>query len=150
MILKLKDVCLWRIRDFICLEFCEIVSKRIGNSISDYIVTYVPRSARSKRTKGHDQSEELAKKFSELNHAEFRSLLVNKGAVKQKTLNRQERIDNARKNFCANKEYIHCALNKNIIIIDDVITTGASICSCSRILRENGAKRIIALTIAKT
>ena len=40
--------------------------------------------------------------------------------------------------------------DKNIIIIDDVFTTGATINECSKILKLNGAKNITAIVLAKT
>ena len=39
--------------------------------------------------------------------------------------------------------------NKNVIIFDDILTTGATANECARILKENGAKKILVLTIAK-
>ena len=40
--------------------------------------------------------------------------------------------------------------NKNIILIDDVMTTGATISDCKYILKKSGAIQIIVLTIAKS
>ena len=40
--------------------------------------------------------------------------------------------------------------NKVVILIDDVMTTGSTINECKKILKNNGAKRIIVLTIAKS
>ena len=37
-----------------------------------------------------------------------------------------------------------------VILIDDVMTTGSTINECKKILKNNGAKRIIVLTIAKS
>ena len=37
---------------------------------------------------------------------------------------------------------------KRILVIDDVITTGATVAECSKILKENGAKLVFALSIA--
>jgi len=39
--------------------------------------------------------------------------------------------------------------NKKILLFDDVFTTGSTTNECSRILKENGAKKIGVLTIAK-
>jgi predicted amidophosphoribosyltransferase len=37
---------------------------------------------------------------------------------------------------------------ESIVIIDDVYTTGSTVSACARILRENGAKDVLALVIA--
>ncbi len=40
--------------------------------------------------------------------------------------------------------------NKTILLVDDVYTTGATTQECKKILLENGAKKIIIVTIAKS
>ena len=40
-------------------------------------------------------------------------------------------------------------INKNVIIFDDIYTTGNTVNECARILKENGANKIGILTIAK-
>ncbi len=37
---------------------------------------------------------------------------------------------------------------RDILLVDDIFTTGATMMECARVLRENGAKRILALTLA--
>ena len=43
-----------------------------------------------------------------------------------------------------------CEKNKNVILIDDVMTTGATINECKYILKKSGVKQITVLTIAKS
>ena len=38
---------------------------------------------------------------------------------------------------------------KNILLIDDIYTTGATVNECSRVLKKNGANNIIVATVAK-
>ena len=40
--------------------------------------------------------------------------------------------------------------NKRVLLIDDVMTTGATIGECTKILKKSGVKEIIVLTIAKS
>ena len=42
------------------------------------------------------------------------------------------------------------AKDKNILIIDDVFTTGSTINECAKTLKRKGVKKVFALTIAKT
>ena len=43
-----------------------------------------------------------------------------------------------------------CVNNKNVIIIDDVFTTGATINECSKVLKLNGARSVVAVVLAIT
>ena len=52
--------------------------------------------------------------------------------------------------MCKIKEkYLQKIANKNILLIDDVITTGATIASCCKVLQKAGIKKIYVLTLAK-
>jgi predicted amidophosphoribosyltransferase len=39
--------------------------------------------------------------------------------------------------------------NENILLVDDVFTTGATVSACADVLREGGAKNVFVLTIAR-
>ena len=47
-------------------------------------------------------------------------------------------------------QLLRCLKNKNVILIDDIMTTGATISECKYILKKSGVKQIIVLTIAKS
>ncbi|OHA17493.1 MAG: hypothetical protein A3H57_00560 [Candidatus Taylorbacteria bacterium RIFCSPLOWO2_02_FULL_43_11] len=61
-----------------------------------------------------------------------------------KTASRSERLKNLSGSFEANEKIC----GKNILLIDDVITTGATIEECRKTLYEKGARRVMALAIA--
>jgi len=48
-----------------------------------------------------------------------------------------------------NPSYAHKIQGKNIVLIDDVFTTGATIEECAKVLKSAGAKTINVLTIAR-
>jgi predicted amidophosphoribosyltransferase len=60
----------------------------------------------------------------------------------------EERLVNLKWVFKINKRKISKIKDKNIIIIDDVISTWTTINEIAKILKENGAKNIIWLIIA--
>ena len=65
----------------------------------------------------------------------------------QSSLTKEQRKENVQNVYkIKNKEKIE---NKKIIIIDDIYTTGNTVNAISKILKENGAKEITILTIAK-
>ena len=70
-----------------------------------------------------------------------------KNTKPQSTLSQKQRKDNVKNVYkLVNKEKIS---NKKIIIFDDIYTTGSTVNEISKILKQNGAKEIIVLTIAK-
>ncbi|NOX97606.1 MAG: ComF family protein [Nitrospirae bacterium] len=76
-----------------------------------------------------------------------RNLSRTRIALPQARLNRKQRRENVRELFQVGnaKEY----QGKNILIIDDVFTTGATVNECARVLRKAGAREINVLTVAR-
>jgi predicted amidophosphoribosyltransferase len=70
-----------------------------------------------------------------------------KFTLTQTGFNRTEREKNIKGAFIiTDKEKI---ADKNIILVDDVYTTGATVNECSKILKKGGAKNIAVLTLAR-
>jgi len=65
----------------------------------------------------------------------------------QSTLTQKQRIDNVKNVYEIKRvEYIK---NKNIILFDDMFTTGSTANECAKLLKQNGANKILVLTLAK-
>jgi len=115
------------------------------------LVIPVPISKKRKNDRGYNQSEKIAKSFCECNpkilKLQNNIILKIKNTIPQaKITNREKRLKNMIGVFdIKNKEIIK---NRTIIIIDDVTTTGATIKEIIKILKRNGAKKIIGITIA--
>ena len=65
----------------------------------------------------------------------------------QKTLNSMERRVNAERAYALRDCQIQ---GKNVLLIDDVITTGATINACARLLQQGGAQKVFPISIART
>lgn len=113
------------------------------------LITYVPRNPATICEYGFDQAKEVAERVAKLYGLKCISALKHKRHVSaQKEMNLAERFENAENSYYEGHD-ISLVNNCNIIIIDDMITTGATINACSSILRQNGAKEITAVTFAK-
>ncbi|MCR1935150.1 ComF family protein [Clostridium tepidum] len=118
-------------------------------NISADIITFVPSSKKSYKKRGYNQSEYLARLISKnINIPVAYCLKKDINSKDQIGLNGIERWLNVRDSFKVyNKDYIK---NKKIILIDDVLTTGATSFYCANELKKNGAKEIFILTAAKS
>ncbi|MFP4458103.1 MAG: ComF family protein [Candidatus Zixiibacteriota bacterium] len=109
----------------------------------------VPLYSTRKRERGYNQSAKIAKGISEVSGIPFFEKIAKrtKATKSQTTMNIQERIQNVANIFKI--EYPEMVKNKNIIITDDVITTGSTVKSLSRALLESGAGKICAVSISR-
>jgi len=77
-------------------------------------------------------------------------LIRKKNTPPQASLLFRQRIKNVQGAFTFNAKYNEIIKGKNILLIDDVMTTGATIKSCCRRLLKAGASEVNVLTIART
>jgi ComF family protein len=116
----------------------------------NFLVIPVPLHRLRYLARGFNQAEILAKSFCEhFNYELITNKVVtrNRNTPHQVGLKRFERLVNLIDAFAVtDQEKIK---NRDIIIIDDVITTGATIEEIAKVLREAGAKKIIGLSVAR-
>lgn len=106
----------------------------------------VPLHSSRKRMRGFNQSDILAKylsKYLEL-PVFFDCLCRVKKTKDQKGLNRTERLHNLDNAFMVRDLPPNI---KNILIVDDVYTTGTTIEKCAKVLKDSGINKIYFLTI---
>ena len=78
-------------------------------------------------------------------------LLVRARATKsQARLSASERRKNVRGAFRLRKRHTSIVDGKSVLLVDDVITTGATVDACVRALKSGGAKSVDVLTLART
>ena len=68
----------------------------------------------------------------------------------QAVFSHKGRFKNIKGAFQINPKYQNLIANKKILLVDDVITTGATANECAKILLKSGAGRVELLTLAKT
>ncbi len=113
------------------------------------IIAPIPLHTVKKRSRGFNQSEILTKEISKImNWKHIPKLILRKQFTQTQTkLNRAERQKNVADAFKINKKFE--IKGKNILIVDDVFTTGSTANSICRLLKKNKAGKIYVLTIAK-
>ena len=130
-----------------CLALaCELLSESIKNSennVSDFIFTNVPRRRAAIIKRGFDHAAMLSKAVAKNLGAEYMPLFKSKAKMAQKTLVAGERLSNA--TFVSHRGA--SVEGKTVLIIDDVITTGASVGACAELAYSMGAKRVVVAAI---
>jgi ComF family protein len=116
-------------------------------------ITNTPRMKNSVKFYGYNQSEALAKLISSYSKIPYaKSLTASKSyKTEQKTLNKTRRGQNVKNKFTAQKNirgFGGRLDGKNIIIVDDVVTTGSTLSECAKSLKNVGAENIYALCAA--
>jgi ComF family protein len=99
-------------------------------------------------TRGFNQSELLGRVVARRLNAPLRNALRRKRATSQQAgLTNSQR----RKNVEGAFELRHGASVKDlhVLLVDDVLTTGATLGACAKVLKRAGAKRVSVLTLAR-
>ena len=153
----LKDV-MWHIKKYPNGRAAEILAKAFGAMIANrpedptsWIIIPIPITKKRFRERGYNQAELIAKPIAKTFGLKFtrKILIKTKHTIKQGTAkSKEERAHNVLGSFGVAKKYQHFIQNKNIILIDDITTTGSTLIETREILFQSGAKRVIAWTIA--
>jgi ComF family protein len=112
------------------------------------LIIPVPLHSLKKAERGYNQSYYIAKQVAKrLEIPIDKKLLKRRRYTQSQTkMNLIERKENVKNAFMLkDKKKI---FGKKIILVDDVITTGATIGECAKVLKENGAIKIFALSVA--
>jgi len=110
----------------------------------------VPLDSARQRARGYNQAERIARAVArrmKLPLLPASALRRVRPTTTQIGLSRQERRDNMKDAFAANRVLVD---GRRVLLIDDVMTTGATLDSCARALRAAGARDVLALTVART
>lgn len=132
---------------FFAAEMKESVRRLIPKT-GEVVLTFIPRPRDRRALFGFDQAERLAQALGEcLSLPVLPSLKRVRFASSQKEQETmKERVENAKRSFriCTRTPLT----GKTVLLVDDIITTGATMVAAADVLRRNGAKRIYAVALA--
>ena len=129
--------------------FSQLLYKTYCNQIGniDYIIP-VPMHRIKRLLRMYNQADLLCKEIA-MRAGKLRVpdlLIKTKWTKSQVYLSKRARKENLRNTIKLNPKYD--VRDKVILIIDDVVTTGSTLDYCSKLLKNAGAKSVIALTVA--
>jgi predicted amidophosphoribosyltransferase len=129
------------------LPVAELMADRIqwlapAHMLSGAIVPVPPSPSRLRR-RGFDPAGELAAALAEGLEAPLESCLVRRGGRRQVGRRRAERIGQPP------RIHARATAPRSVLLVDDVLTTGATLTACAQALRAAGAARVVAITFAR-
>lgn len=114
-----------------------------------WIFVPIPLSSQKFKKRGYNQAEILAKELSKKFNLSFANIL-------QRVSNTKTQVGmtniQRRKNVKGAFEIVRHQLlitKQNIFLIDDIVTTGSTLKEAAKVLKKQGAKRVIGLTLAR-
>lgn len=112
----------------------------------DYI-TFVPLHKKRMRKRGFNQSEKIAKELAKMIDIPILDCIYRKlNTNRLYNLNRKQRKIELKNAFLV-KENINYANGKNILLIDDIFTTGSTVNEISKLLKLNNVNKIFVMTL---
>jgi ComF family protein len=109
----------------------------------------VPLSAARLKHRGYNQALQLCKHLAKEKTDAYLLLRV-KDTLTQSTLSRTERKKNVRTAFAVDPFRAQLLQGKRVVLVDDVMTSGATLFAAAVALRQAGASHITALVFART
>lgn len=126
----------------------QIAGELLENAAEFDFITAVPISAQRRKLRGYNQSELIARAAAkQLKLPYFECLVKITDNKEQHKLSQKERRNNvhgAYKLIKNNEIY-----GKHILLLDDIVTTGATLCECAEVLFKGGAKAVACAAIAE-
>ena len=128
-----------------------ITDEMIFSNFNNPLLIPIPMHKNNLKERGYNQSELIAKEIFKIDSGENfsiseKALTKIKETPHQSELkNKSRRLKNLKDCFYADEKLVK---NRNIILIDDVITTGTTMNEAARTLRKAGAKKVIGFSLA--
>lgn len=128
------------------------LGRRLGTSLAQWEmaeriagVVPVPLHRARQRERGYNQSYEIGKEVARVLDRPLLQLVMRRRSTKSQTsLSREKRLENVRDAFKVTAQLEPGPL----LLVDDVLTTGATLASCASALHDAGAGAIFAATVA--
>jgi ComF family protein len=113
-------------------------------------ITWVPVHRSRRQERGFDQAEELARAAADQLRLPVAGLLERaQRTTAQHQLGQQARLDNTAAAFAVRDPFRDRLRGRWVVVIDDIVTTGATLGACAAAIMEAGALAVSALCVAR-
>jgi len=129
-------------------RLAELVSAE-GATLAADVVVPVPLHRERERERGYNQAALISKPLAKRLRLPHKAVLLMRTRARpdKQVLSLEERWESVRGAFATRPG--SQVDNLRVLLVDDVLTTGATLDACARALREAGAKSVMGLTVAR-
>jgi ComF family protein len=146
LLLKYEEVT--QLGDWFAARLADIVARE-GEAFRADVIVPVPLHPDRQRERGYNQAELIARPLARRLHLKQGAYLLmrTKPRPARLVLTRKEHWDSVRGAYATRKGLRVDKLR--VLLLDDVLTTGATLDSCARALKQAGAAAVMGLTVAR-
>lgn len=137
------------------VSYAECYGKLLADCIREHLsgkydlITWVPLSVKRARDRGYDQAMLLALAAALALDDVAVEILVKKAHVKAQSTIEDREMRRANVSGVYELKDRELVAGKRILLIDDIITTGATLSECARTLLMGGAESVVCATLAR-
>jgi ComF family protein len=145
---SLKEL-VWRLKFHGARSACKVMAERLAPLLPEsglYLVP-VPTATSRVRRRGYDQAKLLARELSKLSGLPYLDCLARTGQAHQVGASRTVRLQQLAKAYRIKKPTL--IVDADLLLVDDVVTTGATLEAATRVLRAGGARHVDAIVYAQ-
>ncbi len=144
-----KDL-IWKLKSSGAQEAAQIMAGcmlRLLPSRTNTVIVPVPTASSRVRQRGYDQAKLLARELSKLSNHRYANCLFRQGQAHQVGAGREQRIYQLQYAFSLKNDAL--IKNSHIVLVDDVVTTGATLEIAAKLLMQAGAATVDAIVFAQ-
>jgi ComF family protein len=122
----------------------------VPEGVREVVVVPVPTTRRRRRRRGYNQAELLARTVSDVTGRPLVQALAREGENRtQVSLRPAERLANVRRVFTLRGPEAHRVRGVHVVLVDDVLTTGATVSAASDALERAGTAGVSVVAFAR-
>jgi len=138
---------LWLRDDFV--DWMEAAARVRFDVAAVDVVVPMPTTLRHRMDRGYNQCEVLASELARRIGRRCLRLVARRGSFRQQsTLSEEDRVKNVKGTFSVRRPAL--VRGRTVLVVDDIMTTGATLGACAAALREAGASRVWSVTLARS